>query len=226
MCGRFTLTVDPGQLHEAFPWASVPDEFPPRFNIAPTQPVAVIPNDGLNRMDFYTWGLIPSWAKDPEIGNRLINARAETLAEKPAFRSAFKRRRCLILADGFYEWMQQADKKSKIPMYIQLADKKPFAFAGLWEIWNSSDGSEIRSCTIITTRPNRLMEEIHNRMPAILAPQHYQSWISPDEQDARSLATFLEPIPAAEMKAYPVSRLVNSPNNDVPDCIRPITEEL
>lgn len=226
MCGRFTLTVDPGQLQEAFPWASVPDEFPPRFNIAPTQPVAVIPNDGLNRMDFYTWGLIPSWAKDPEIGNRLINARAETLVEKPAFRSAFKRRRCLILADGFYEWKQQADKKTKIPMYIQLADQKPFAFAGLWEIWNSSDGSEIRSCTIITTRPNRLMEEIHNRMPAILAPQHYQPWLSPDEQDARSLAAFLEPIPAAEMKAYPVSRLVNSPNNDVPDCIRPITEEL
>jgi putative SOS response-associated peptidase YedK len=225
MCGRFTLTVDPGQLQNAFPWASIPDEFPPRFNIAPTQPVAVIANDGQNRMDFYLWGLIPSWAKDPDIGNRLINARAETLAEKPAFRSAFKRRRCLILADGFYEWKQHADKKIKIPMYIQLADKKPFAFAGLWEIWNTSDGSEIRSCTIITTRPNRLMEEIHNRMPAILAPQYYQAWISPDEQDVQSLAALLEPIPAEEMKAYPVSRLVNSPNNDIPDCIRPITEE-
>ena len=225
MCGRFTLTVDPGQLQDTFPWATIPDTFPPRFNIAPTQPVAVIPNDGKNLMDFYVWGLIPSWAKDPDIGNRMINARAETLAEKPAFRSAFKRRRCLILADGFYEWQQEAGKKTKIPMYIQLKNKKPFAFAGLWEIWNASDGSEIRSCTIITTRPNRMMEEIHNRMPAILAPQHYQLWLSPDEKEAGSLAALLEPIPSDEMKAYPVSRLVNSPNNDLPDCILPVTYE-
>jgi len=225
MCGRFTLTVDPGQLQDTFPWATIPDTFPPRFNIAPTQPVAVISNDGKNLMDFYVWGLIPSWAKDPDIGNRMINARAETLAEKPAFRSAFKRRRCLILADGFYEWQQEAGKKTKIPMYIQLKNKKPFAFAGLWEIWNANDGSEIRSCTIITTRPNRMMEEIHNRMPAILAPQHYQLWLSPDEKEAGSLAALLEPIPSDEMKAYPVSRLVNSPNNDLPDCILPVTYE-
>jgi putative SOS response-associated peptidase YedK len=223
MCGRFTLTIDPGQLQDTFPWATIPDTFPPRFNIAPTQPVAVISNDGKNLMDFYVWGLIPSWAKDPDIGNRMINARAETLAEKPAFRSAFKRRRCLILADGFYEWQQEAGKKTKIPMYIQLKNKKPFAFAGLWEIWNASDGSEIRSCTIITTQPNRLMEEIHNRMPVILAPQHYQLWLSPDEKEAGSLAALLEPYPADEMKAYPVSRLVNSPNNDQPDCILPVS---
>jgi putative SOS response-associated peptidase YedK len=223
MCGRFTLTVDPGQLQESFPWAAIPDEFPPRYNIAPTQPVAVIPNDGQNRMDFFVWGLIPSWAKDKDIGNRLINARAETLAEKPAFRSAFKRRRCLILADGFYEWQLEAGNKSKIPMYIQLISKQPFAFAGLWEIWNPSNGSEIRSCTIITTQPNRMMEEIHNRMPVIIAPKDYQQWLAPEEQEARSLANLLLPYPADEMKAYPVSRLVNSPNNDQPDCILPVS---
>ena len=223
MCGRFTLTVDPGQLQESFPWAAIPDEFPPRFNIAPTQPVAVIPNDGQNRMDFFVWGLIPSWAKDKDIGNRLINARAETLAEKPAFRSAFKRRRCLILADGFYEWRLEAGKKSKTPMYIQLISKQPFAFAGLWEIWNPSDGSEIRSCTIITTQPHRMMEEIHNRMPVILAPKDYQQWLAPEEKEAGSLAHLLMPYPADEMKAYPVSRLVNSPNNDQPDCILPVS---
>ncbi len=223
MCGRFTLTVDPGQLQESFPWAAIPDEFPPRYNIAPTQPVAVIPNDGQNRMDFFVWGLIPSWAKDKDIGNRLINARAETLAEKPAFRSAFKRRRCLILADGFYEWQPEAGKKSKIPMYIQLISRQPFAFAGLWEIWNASDGSEIRSCTIITTQPNRMMEEIHNRMPVILAPKDYQRWLAPEEQEAGSLDHLLVPYPADEMKAYPVSRLVNSPSNDQPDCILPVS---
>jgi len=223
MCGRFTLTVDPGQLQEAFPWASIPEEFPPRYNVAPTQPVAVIPNDGQNRMDFFVWGLIPSWAKDPEIGNRLINARAETLAEKPTFRSAFKRRRCLVLADGFYEWQPETGKKTKIPMYIQLVSKKPFAFAGLWEIWKANDGSEIRSCTIITTRPNPLVEEIHNRMPVILDPKHYELWLSPEQKESGLLAPILQPYPANEMNAYPVSRLVNSPNNDQPDCILPVS---
>jgi putative SOS response-associated peptidase YedK len=224
MCGRFTLTVDPGQLQEAFPWAAISDDFNPRYNIAPTQPIAVIPNDGQNRMDFFVWGLIPSWAKDPEIGNRLINARAETLAEKPAFRSAFKRRRCLILADGFYEWKSNSGNKIKTPMYIQLISKLPFAFAGLWEIWNSRDGSEIRSCTIITTQPNQMMAEIHNRMPVILPDQHYQRWLSPEEKIAESLTDLLQPYPADQMIAYPVSRLVNSPNNDVPACILPASD--
>ena len=226
MCGRFTLTVDPGQLQDAFPWAAIPDDFSPRFNIAPTQPVAVIPNDRQERMDFYVWGLIPSWAKDPEIGNRMINARAETLAEKPAFRSAFKRRRCLILADGFYEWQAEEGKKTKTPMYIQLASKKPFAFAGLWEIWNGSDGSEIRSCTIITTQPNQMMAKIHNRMPVILDPKEYPLWLSPEEKESGSLAALLQPYPAAEMSAYPVSRLVNSPSNDQPECILPAAPNI
>lgn len=220
MCGRFTLTADVTALQQTFPWLNIPPEMTPRFNIAPTQPVAVVPNDGKNQLDFFTWGLIPSWAKDPQIGNRLINARAETLAEKPAFRVAFRRRRCLILADGFYEW-QQAQGKSKIPIYIRLASGEPFAFAGLWEIWNSPDGSTILSCTIITTEPNELMAKIHNRMPAILPQDAYPIWLDPGEQHPNRLSGLLRPYPADEMQAYPVSRLVNSPANDSPQCIVP-----
>lgn len=221
MCGRFTLTVDPGQLQDTFPWVSVPDDISPRFNIAPSQPVAVVPNDGQNQLDFFVWGLIPSWAKDPQIGNRLINARAETLAEKPSFRTAFRRRRCLVLADGFYEWRQDAGQKSKTPMFIQLKSRQPFAFAGLWEIWHATDGSEIRSCTIITTQPNELMAPIHNRMPVILPSQAYPFWLSPDEKGSAELTPLLVPYPAEQMAAYPVSKLVNSPQNDSPEVILP-----
>lgn len=220
MCGRFTLTADVIALQATFPWLNIPAEITPRYNIAPTQPVAVVPNDGKNQLDFYTWGLIPSWAKDPQIGGRLINARAETLAEKPAFRVAFRRRRCLVLADGFYEW-QQTKGGPKTPMYIRLASGEPFAFAGLWEVWNSSDGSTILSCTIITTDPNELMEKIHNRMPVILPRDAYPIWLDPGEQNPSQLSGLLRPYPADEMQAYPVSRLVNSPSNDSPQCIIP-----
>jgi putative SOS response-associated peptidase YedK len=223
MCGRFTLTLDPVDLREAFPWLMVAEELKPRFNIAPTQPVAVVANDGKNRLDFFLWGLIPSWAKDPEIGNRMINARAETLAEKPSFRAAFRRRRCLILADGFYEWQQQTGSKAKTPIYIRLKTKKPFAFAGLWENWNSPDGSQILSCTIITTTPNELLQSIHNRMPVILTPEVYPLWLSPQDKYPDELTALLRPYPAEEMTAYPVSRLVNSPENDVAECIQPLT---
>lgn len=226
MCGRFTLTLDPGELQRALPWADISQDFAPRYNIAPTQPVAVIPNDGLNRLDFFQWGLIPSWAKDPEIGNRMINARAETLAQKPAFRAAFRRRRCLILADGFYEWQVQPGQKAKLPMYIQMESKEPFAFAGLWELWHSGDGSEVKSCTIITTDPNPLIKTIHNRMPAILSPNDYQTWLSTGEKEAAELSALLGPYPAEEMIAYPVSRAVNSPANDGPECILPLAAEL
>jgi putative SOS response-associated peptidase YedK len=225
MCGRFTLTVDPGQLQEMFPWVEVPQEFNPRFNIAPTQPVAVVPNDGSNRLDFYNWGLIPFWAKDPEIGNRMINARSETLAEKPAFRGSYRYKRCLVLADGFYEWRQEPGEKSKTPMYIQLKSKEPFAFAGLWDIWNASDGSEVRSCTIITTQPNSMMATIHNRMPVILKRDAYPEWLAPGEKDRTSLDRFLMPYPSVAMMAVPVSKLVNNPKNDSPDCILPISQD-
>jgi len=226
MCGRFTLTIDPEQLRQAFPWLHVPElaKFTPRYNISPTQPVAVVPNDGQNRLDFYNWGLIPSWAKDPTIGSRMINARGETVHEKPSFRNAFKRRRCLILSDGFYEWQKVTGEKTKIPMYIRLASGEPFAFAGLWEWWTppGGDGSEIRSCTIITTEPNSLMATIHNRMPAILPPDDYQSWLDPNEKQADELLGLIKPYPAQEMQAYPVSTLVNRPANDSPDCILPV----
>jgi len=164
--------------------------------------------------------LIPSWAKDPVIGSRMINARAESLAEKPSFRSAFRRRRCLVLADGFYEWRKDGARKT--PMYIKLASGRPFAFAGLWENWFSPDGSNILSCTIITTQPNTLMEPIHNRMPVILPPEAYPVWLSPSEQDPARLSALLSPYPPAQMTAFPVSTLVNSPANDSPGCIIPL----
>ena len=220
MCGRFTLTADISALQESFPWLGIPPGLEPRYNIAPTQPVAVVPNDGKNRLDFYTWGLIPSWAKDPSIGSRMINARAETLAEKPSFRSAFRRRRCLVLADGFYEWRSDGGK-SKTPMYIRLEDGSPFAFAGLWEIWNAPDGSQVLSTAIITTEPNPLMAKIHNRMPVILPERAYPLWLQAGEADPKELSALLAPYPAEEMVAYPVSRLVNSPANDLPACIQP-----
>ena len=169
MCGRFTLTVDTAQLQEAFPGVDMGQGVQPRFNIAPTQPVAVIANNHPDRLEHFVWGLIPSWAKDPEIGSRMINARADTIAEKPSFRNAFKRRRCLIPATGFYEWRVIPGQKSKQPMYIQMEDQKPFAFAGLWELWNSPEGSQILSCTIITTEPNKLMSSIHN--PSLAVPR-------------------------------------------------------
>lgn len=222
MCGRFTLTVDPGQLQTAFPWVEVPDQITPRYNIAPTQAVAVIPNDGRNRLDFYIWGLIPSWSKDPQIGNRMINARSETLAEKPSFKTAFRRKRCMILADGFYEWQSQEGSKAKIPMYIKLQTGAPFAFAGLWDIWYSPDGSEIRSCTIITTEPNTLLRKIHNRMPVILQEDTFATWLDPEEKNPHELQQLLVPLPSDLMRAYPVSRAVNNPANDSPDCISPI----
>jgi len=214
MCGRFTLTVDPAELKDAFTGTDFPAQFAPRFNIAPTQPILAIPNDGQNRADFFIWGLIPSWAKDPSIGNRLINARGETLAEKPSFRGSYKYKRCLILADGFYEWKSQPGAKGKVPHFIHMKDRQPFAFAGLWDEWNSPDGSQIRSCTIVTIEPNELMAPIHNRMPLILPRDAYAQWIDPAVRTPDSLGALIKPYPAKEMVAYPVSTLVNDPKND------------
>jgi putative SOS response-associated peptidase YedK len=224
MCGRFTLTIDPLHLQEAFPWATIPDDLTQRFNIAPSQPVAVIPNTGDNKVSLYRWGLIPSWSKDPSIGDRMINARAESLAEKPSFRNAYRRRRCLILADGFYEWQQSPGMKSKQPVYIRLKNDQAFAFAGLWEIWKSPEGTEVRSCTIITTQPNSLLEPIHNRMPVILPNDAYMKWLAPEDRQPDQLNGLLIPYPPAEMIAYPVSRMVNSPQAESPDLIKPVGE--
>lgn len=219
MCGRYTLATPTQKLAESFSGFEVPAELPPRYNVAPTQPIAVVANNGQHKVEFFQWGLIPSWAKDPKIGNQMINARAETLGEKPAFRNAYKRRRCLVLADGFYEWRKEEDG-AKTPMYIRLASGDPFAFAGLWEMWQTAEDT-ILSCTIITTDPNDLMAQIHNRMPVILPPAAYEQWLDPAERRPDDLQGLLHPYPTELMTAYPVSKMVNSPKNDSPALIEP-----
>jgi putative SOS response-associated peptidase YedK len=223
MCGRYTL-VDLSKFTDLFPWlraptGDAPGAAAPRYNIAPSQPILAFPNDGRNQAQVFAWGLIPSWADDPANGNRMINARAESLAEKPAFRTAFRRRRCLIPADGFYEWRKQG--KRKTPMYVRMKSHQPFAFAGLWEVWRSPDGSEVPSCTIITTEPNELLKDIHNRMPAVLRPEHYKPWLDPGEKRPDELRPMLAPYPADGMEAYEVSTAVNSPSTHGEDCIAP-----
>jgi len=219
MCGRFTLTATPTDIKEAFPDVEVPADLAPRFNIAPSQNVAVIANTGVSRIELYRWGLIPCWAKDPAIGDRLINARAETLAEKPSFARVYRRRRCLVLADGFYEWKQEPGTRPKTPMYVRLASGRPFAFAGLWDVWEPPEGEPVFSCAIVTTAPNALMQVIHNRMPVILAPEVYRRWLEPAEVAPDRLNDLLVPFPADAMTAYPVSRFVNRPQNEGPGCI-------
>ncbi len=219
MCGRFTLTVDPAQLEDIFPWAVISTNISPRYNIAPSQSVAVIPNIKNYRIDLYRWGLIPSWAKEAAIGNRMINARAETINEKPSFRTAIKKRRCLILADGFYEWMPSPENKSKVPYYIRLSSGDVFGFAGLWDLWASPDGP-IKSCTIITTQPNELVAPIHDRMPVIIPREAHMKWLNPNEINPQSISDLLVPFPANQMQAYPVSRAVNDPRIDSPALIK------
>jgi putative SOS response-associated peptidase YedK len=213
MCGRFTLNQSATALAEVFHVQPVLD-LEAQYNIAPTQMVAIVlHNPESNKRELWQlrWGLIPSWAKDAGIGNKLINARAETVAEKPSFRSAWKRRRCLVVADGFYEWQKQPEQKARQPFYFQLQHGQPFGFAGLWEKWRSPTDEEIISCTIITTQANELLQPIHDRMPVILAPQDYDLWLSP--------------YPASAMIAHPVSTLVNSPKHNSPECIIPINEQ-
>lgn len=221
MCGRYSLAADKTTLSMSFPGLDIPDDMPLRYNIAPTQHVPVIANLPEPRLEFFHWGLIPSWAKDAEIGNRMINARAETLLEKPSFRNAFRRRRCLIPAEGFYEWQRSPDGKIKTPMHIRLKSGRPFAFAGLWEQWLHPGGSEIWSCTIITTEPNDLMASIHNRMPVILRPEDYAQWLSSGERQSEALQALLVPYESDEMTAYAVTKVVNHPGNDTPACLEP-----
>ena len=219
MCGRFTLGATAATLAAQFDLANVPT-WTPRYNIAPTQEVLVVlqPSPQANReARLHRWGLIPPWAKDPSIGNRMINARAETVATKPAFRRAFKERRCLLLADGLYEWQRQERRKQ--PFYIRLRGGRPFAFAGLWEHWEGSEGMAIQSCTILTTTSNEVVGRIHDRMPVILNPTDYDRWLDPSIQEPEVLKPLLRPYPADEMMAYPVSTRVNNPANDSPECV-------
>ncbi|WP_096200409.1 SOS response-associated peptidase [Bacillus sp. FJAT-45350] len=214
MCGRYTLTVDPNLIMAEYQIINdFTDQYEMRYNIAPSQGALSIISDGENRRAGYLrWGLIPFWSKDEKIGYKLINARSETLHEKPSFKNAFKKRRCLVMADGFYEWKRTEDKKQ--PMRITLKDKKIFAMAGLWEKWTSPEGQDIHSCTIITTKPNDLMEEIHDRMPAILTREQEQIWLNRSIEDTNILQDVLTPYDASKMEAYKVSTLVNSPKND------------
>ncbi len=219
MCGRFTLTDPNVDLAVQFSLPQIPD-MPPRYNIAPTQPVAAVRQaaaDQARELVMLHWGLIPFWAKDPKIGARLINARSETAADKPSFRTAFRRRRCLVLADGFYEWQKQNGTKQ--PFFIHLRDARPFAFAGLWERWEGPDSDLIESCTLLTTEPNDLLRLVHNRMPVILHPDDYALWLDPTVQKPELLQPLLRPFPPQEMEAYAVSRFVNSPDNDTATCI-------
>lgn len=219
MCGRFTLTTDLSNLEERFSFHAANVSYTPHYNIAPRQQVLTVLGGEERRAGFFRWGLIPSWAKDVSIGNRLINARAETVAEKPSFRRALQKRRCLVLADGFYEWKK--DGKKKTPMYIKLKSHEPFGFAGLWERWKSSQNETIHSCTIITTTPNSLMESIHNRMPVILPRDAEAVWLDCSLEDSALLLSLLVPYSADHMEAYAVSPAVNSPRTDSRMCIEP-----
>ena len=218
MCGRYTLRTPVETLAVHFEIDEYPSSISASYNIAPTQGVAaVIAEDGRRKLEMLHWGLIPSWADDPSVGNKMINARAESVAEKPSFRKAFRNHRCLVLADGFYEWQKTGNGKQ--PYYIRMEDDSPFAFAGLWESWQN--GREIRSCTIITTSPNEIAAPIHDRMPVILHPEDYEMWLDPDFDEREPLTTLLKPFPAEAMEAYPVSRRVNRPANNDPGVIEP-----
>lgn len=221
MCGRFTVTTPIEELIRAFGFGSPEMPIPPRFNVAPTEPVAAILDEAPDRLSLLRWGLIPSWASEPSIGNRMINARVETLAEKPAFRRALEQRRCLVLADGFFEWRKEG--KQRLPIWLRRADHRPFAFAGLWDEWRSPDGTRIRSCSIVTVPANDLVAPIHDRMPAILPPEHVADWLTAPTAEALAL---LSPLPAREMEAIPVSPGVNRPGVDDPISLTPVGPPL
>jgi putative SOS response-associated peptidase YedK len=222
MCGRFTLKTTPEVLKDQFKLKNA-FKVKPRYNIAPSQQVAGVRmngEEGDREGVLFRWGLIPAWAKDPAIGMKLINARAETVAEKPSFRGPFRHRRCLVLVDGYYEWQKVG--RTKQPYLIRFGDERPFAFGGLWDRWTDPECSKIETCTLMTTEPNELMKPIHNRMPVIIQPQDYEMWLDPEVQKPEQVQHLLRPYPAKEMVAYPVSLRVNNPRNDDSDCLEPV----
>ncbi|MXY97357.1 MAG: SOS response-associated peptidase [Gemmatimonadetes bacterium] len=217
MCGRYSLTADLAELAGRFEFDGDWDAFERRYNIAPTQEVLTVVGGEKRRGGFMRWGLIPHWAKDSKIGSRMINARAETVAEKPSFRTALRRRRCLVLADGFYEWQRVG--KNKRPMRIVLRSGEPFAFAGLWSVWRDPNSNRVPSCTIITTAANDQLSPIHDRMPVILPRDLEELWLDTRVDDPSALDSILTPYPGDEMDAYEVSPLVNSAANNQPEVI-------
>ncbi|MEE8474964.1 MAG: SOS response-associated peptidase [Myxococcota bacterium] len=226
MCGRFNLTSTPERLAHRFGLGEVPD-LGPRFNISPSQDIATIRtrSDGVRVLEPRRWGLIPAWAKDPKVGFRMINARAETAAERPAYRKAFRLRRCLVPADGFYEWSGRSGAiATKQPYCIGVTDELPFAIAGLWERWNGPEDLVIESCTLLTTRANDRVAPVHDRMPVILEPRDYERWLDLELQDADSLVDLLRPFASDRMTLHPVSSRVNNPRYDDPSCAEPVPE--
>lgn len=227
MCGRFVGFRNFEQLKQYFPIDEAKCEAVENYNVAPTQQILAIARlDGSNVLDKYHWGLVPFWAKDTTIGYKMINARSETIATKPSFREAFKKRRCLILADGFYEW--KGKKGDKQPMFITLPDESPFAFAGLWEIWHDkqSPDSDYRSCTIITRDAEGAVKDLHHRMPVILHPDGYESWLDPDNSDRDSLNNILQTKAVTDLIYHPVTKQVNLVRNNDPSNLKPIQTEF
>ena len=225
MCGRFTLSASGDSLAELFNLDHVPG-LRPRYNIAPAQEIAAVrlAPQGTREVAMLRWGLVPSWAKDASIGSRMINARSETAAEKPAFRTSFRHRRCLVPADGFYEWAKTGAKKQ--PYLFRRGDGRPFAIAALWESWADPDGHSLETCTLLTTGANRLVAGIHPRMPVIVDPMNFNHWLSPPNHDPRFLQPLLRPYGETEMIGFPVSSAVNRSDNDSPQCTVPLSEVL
>ena len=222
MCGRFALFSTKWVIGEEFEVVEL-EELIPRYNVAPGQDVAVVMlSDGVRTVENLRWGLVPHWAKDPTMGSRMINARAETLEEKPSFRDAFVNRRCLIVADGFYEWRKAGIRS---PVYFSMSDGKPFGMAGLWESWAPPDGDELRTCTIITAEPNEIVRGVHDRMPAIIPRDHRSQWLDPTA-DNETVRSMLGPYTAGETQSCDVSKLVNDLRNDDEDLIKPVAERL
>ncbi len=220
VCGRFVRKTDIVQLGELFGAHHVESDLGPSFNVAPSQPVAVIIEAGERKLVPMQWGLIPNWADAPSIANKLINARSETIMTKPSFRNSFKRRRCLVLADGFYEW--ETVEKEKQPVYIFRKDRAPFGMAGVYDCWlDPESGERSVTCTIITTEAPEAMKQLHHRMPAIIPPEHYQAWLDPAYNDYPFLTSLLKPFAPAGMEWHRISKKVNKAGYDSPDCILP-----
>jgi putative SOS response-associated peptidase YedK len=220
MCGRFTLAEEIDVLQERFEFENTQIDFKPRYNIAPGQASPVVAMNGSRRLLMMRWGLIPSWAKEVSIGFKMINARVETLSEKSSFKRLFKEKRCLVLADGFYEWKKTEKTKTKIPVRFVLKSREPFAFAGLWDIWQSPEGHELCTFTIITTEANDIVKPYHDRMPVILEREAEGEWLNPKMSDIKSLSILLHPHLPELMDVYRVSSIVNSAQNDTPECIK------
>ena len=219
MCGRFALATEKHILEMLY-HLEIRDDLQPRYNIAPSQKILACrlsPRDGKRELAAFKWGLVPFWARDDSIGSRMINARSETVTEKPSFREAFKKRRLLIPVSGFYEWKNEGSVKQ--PYFICRKDGKPFSLAGLWDLWNKGGGTPLESCTILTAEPNALVASLHDRMPVIISPETYGCWLDPGT-DSATLQEMLAPYPTEELTAYPVAPLVNNPANDSPDLIK------